>query len=230
MGKKEALLKQKNKLLQAEIESLQSTLDDRLIKEQDQEKKFDDYLKERRKERAAIQKLLTGAQEKVVLNTQERKYLAKSANAAKRALENIRNENKHDIEVHLDEILKLKRLNHQMERRIKSLRNEIEVVKEESIMQRNEDRDAIVEMKKTLLSSNDNVVMLQEKLSHEARMNQIRSDEVDRWKTLYNTEVSEALKTKRILQNKCDALMKTMLSERRHTLVLFPLRQRGCRG
>ena len=129
---------------------------------------------------------------------------------AKRALENIRNENKHDIEVHLDEILKLKRLNHQMERRIKSLRNEIEVVKEESIMQRNEDRDAIVEMKKTLSSSNDNVVMLQEKLSHEARMNQIRSDEVDKWKTLYNAEVSEALKAKRILQNKCDALMKQL--------------------
>ena len=84
----------------------------------------------------------------------------------KRALENSQADNKYSIESQVEEVLRLKTANNQMDRTIKALRNEIEVIKEERNLQRSLDRKEIIETKKTLSSANNKITMIEQMLDN----------------------------------------------------------------
>ena len=127
---------------------------------------FEKYIESKKIEKGEIYKRLTKTEQNLNLKIQENKYLIKSLNGAKRALENSKADNKYSIESQVEEVLRLNTANNQMDRTIKALRNEIEVIKEERNLQRSLDRKANVETKKKLSSANNKITMIEQMLDN----------------------------------------------------------------
>ena len=140
------------------------------------------------------------------LKIQENKYLIKSMNGAKRALENSKADNKYSIETQVEEVLRLNTANNQMDRTIKALRNEIEVIKEERNLQRSLDRKAIVETKKKLSSANNKITMIEQMLDNAKKNSLAQRKEIESLKKRLSNDRIEARNKNNALRETCDSL------------------------
>ena len=120
---------------------------------------------------------------------------------AKRALENSQADNKYSIESQVEEVLRLKTANNQMDRTIKALRNEIEAIKEERNLQRSLDRKEIIETKKTLSSANNKITMNEQMLDNAKKNSLAQRKEIESLKKRLSNDRIEARNKNNALRN-----------------------------
>ena len=216
--KQNAILLEENTILRSEVTSLNQLIQKNKETHDASKEEVEKYIESKKIEKGTLYKRLTKTEENLNLKIQENKYLIKSLSGAKRALENSQADNKYSIESQVEEVLRLKTANNQMDRTIKALRNEIEVIKEERNLQRSLDRKEIIETKKTLSSANNKITMIEQMLDNAKKNSLAQRKEIESLKKRLSNDRIEARNKNNALRESCDSL--TMQLKRSEAVVM----------